>query len=96
MANTADRPPRSTIPADPEPRTNPIGLVALVAAGVALGLWVGFSVFYIIGGILISIFLHELGHFVAAKAGGMKAPRFFIGFGPTVWSYKRGETEYGI
>src|ERR1700741_661816 len=40
--------------------------------------------------------LHESGHFVAAKAFGMKCPRYFIGFGPTLWSTWRGETEYGI
>jgi membrane-associated protease RseP (regulator of RpoE activity) len=42
------------------------------------------------------IFLHELGHFLAAKATGTKATEFFIGFGPRVWSFRRGETEYGI
>lgn len=81
---------------EPEPVTSPIGLVLLLIGAIALGFWLGFSVFWIIGAILGSIFLHELGHFVAAKAGGMKATRFFIGFGPTVWSFKRGETEYGI
>jgi membrane-associated protease RseP (regulator of RpoE activity) len=42
------------------------------------------------------IFLHELGHFMTAKAAGMKVTEFFIGFGPRVWSFQRGETEYGI
>jgi membrane-associated protease RseP (regulator of RpoE activity) len=42
------------------------------------------------------IFLHELGHFLAAKATGTKATEFFIGFGPRLWSFRRGETEYGI
>lgn len=40
------------------------------------------------------IFVHELGHFLAAKAVGVYAPRFSIGFGPTLWRRKRGETEY--
>src|ERR1700742_4157180 len=40
--------------------------------------------------------LHEAGHFTTAKAYGMKASRFFVGFGPTLWSFHRGETEYGI
>src|SRR5579863_3690289 len=40
--------------------------------------------------------LHESGHFVAAKRFGMKATKYFIGFGPTLWSTTRGETEYGI
>ncbi len=40
------------------------------------------------------IFVHELGHFLAAKATGVYAPRFSIGFGPTLWRRRRGETEY--
>ena len=40
--------------------------------------------------------LHETGHFVMAKRFGMKCTRYFVGFGPTLWSTWRGETEYGI
>ena len=40
------------------------------------------------------IFVHELGHFVAAKLTGVYAPRFSIGFGPKIFSFRRGETEY--
>src|ERR1700760_374515 len=40
--------------------------------------------------------LHEAGHFVTAKRFGMKCTRYFVGFGPTLWSTWRGETEYGI
>lgn len=47
-------------------------------------------------GILISVSLHEAGHMVTAKAFGMKVTRFFVGFGPTLWSFRRGETEYGV
>lgn len=43
-----------------------------------------------------SIMLHEAGHFGTARAFGMKAERFFFGFGPTLWSTHRGETEYGV
>src|SRR3954467_7793665 len=46
--------------------------------------------------ILASIGLHELGHMIPAKAFGGKVTQYFIGFGPTVWSRQRGETEYGI
>ena len=46
--------------------------------------------------ILASIGLHELGHMIPAKAFGGKVTQYFIGFGPTVWSRKRGETEYGV
>lgn len=46
--------------------------------------------------ILISVCLHEAGHMVTAKAFRMKVSRYFVGFGPTLWSFKRGETEYGV
>jgi membrane-associated protease RseP (regulator of RpoE activity) len=46
--------------------------------------------------ILVSIMLHEFGHFATAKAFGMKATQFFVGFGNTIWSFRRGETEYGV
>jgi len=54
----------------------------------------GVVVFF--GAILLSIGLHELGHMIPAKAFGGKVTQYFIGFGPTVWSRKRGETEYGV
>jgi membrane-associated protease RseP (regulator of RpoE activity) len=46
--------------------------------------------------LLLSVMLHEAGHFLTAKHYGMKATRFFLGFGPTLWSTHRGETEYGV
>jgi membrane-associated protease RseP (regulator of RpoE activity) len=46
--------------------------------------------------LLVSVVLHEAGHFATAKAFGMKATQFFVGFGPTIWSRKKGETEYGF
>jgi regulator of sigma E protease len=47
-------------------------------------------------GFCLLIVLHEAGHFFAAKATGMRVERFFLFFGPTIWSIKRGETEYGV
>ena len=47
-------------------------------------------------GFSVLIVLHEAGHFFAAKATGMRVERFFLFFGPTLFSVKRGETEYGI
>ena len=47
-------------------------------------------------GICISVALHEAGHMGAAKMFGMRVRRYFIGFGPTLWSFRRGETEYGL
>jgi membrane-associated protease RseP (regulator of RpoE activity) len=49
-----------------------------------------------VAALLISVTLHEAGHFFTARHYGMKATQFFAGFGPTVWSRKRGETEYGL
>ena len=46
--------------------------------------------------LLVSVMLHETGHFVTAKRFGMKCTQYFFGFGPTLWSVKRGETEYGF
>ncbi|MEU8457784.1 M50 family metallopeptidase [Streptomyces griseoaurantiacus] len=47
-------------------------------------------------GLLISIAWHELGHLSTAKMFGIRVPQYMVGFGPTVWSRKKGETEYGI
>jgi membrane-associated protease RseP (regulator of RpoE activity) len=55
---------------------------------------IGWVIFVV--ALLFSIMLHETGHFVLAKKFGMKATRYFVGFGPTIWSTWRGETEYGI
>lgn len=46
--------------------------------------------------LMLAIFLHEGGHFLTGKLFGMKVERFFLGFGKTLWSFRRGETEYGI
>lgn len=46
--------------------------------------------------ILVSVALHECGHMWVARATGMKVRRYFVGFGPTLWSTRRGDTEYGL
>jgi membrane-associated protease RseP (regulator of RpoE activity) len=46
--------------------------------------------------ILVVVMIHEAGHFFVAKAFNFKATQFFVGFGPTLWSVKKGETEYGV
>jgi len=50
----------------------------------------------IIVGIILMVMLHEAGHYLTAKRAGMKVTEFFLGFGPRLWSFKRGETEYGV
>ncbi|QFQ02563.1 Zinc metalloprotease Rip1 [Corynebacterium urogenitale] len=47
-------------------------------------------------GIVVSIALHEAGHMQVARMCGMRVRRYFIGFGPTIWSTTRGHTEYGV
>ncbi len=47
-------------------------------------------------GLLVSIVLHEVGHMVSAKLFGVKVTQFFVGFGKTLWSTRKGETEYGV
>jgi membrane-associated protease RseP (regulator of RpoE activity) len=59
-----------------------------------VGYLIGVLIFVV--AILVSIMLHEFGHFATAKAFGMKATQFFVGFGNTIWSFRRGETEYGV
>jgi membrane-associated protease RseP (regulator of RpoE activity) len=56
--------------------------------------WLGVAAFALC--ILISVSLHELGHMITAKRFGMKVTRYFVGFGPTIFSFQRGETEYGL
>jgi membrane-associated protease RseP (regulator of RpoE activity) len=55
---------------------------------------IGWVIFIV--ALLFSVMLHETGHFLTAKKFGMKVTRYFVGFGPTIWSTWRGETEYGI
>ena len=50
----------------------------------------------IIFGIVAMVILHEAGHYYVAKRSGMKVTEFFVGFGPRLWSFRRGETEYGV
>jgi len=56
--------------------------------------WLGVAAFAL--AILISVSLHELGHMITAKRFGMKVTKYFVGFGPTIFSFQRGETEYGL
>jgi membrane-associated protease RseP (regulator of RpoE activity) len=74
------------------------GWVALLFFAAALGLlmFVGLGVFLFVVGVFVMILAHEAGHFATARAFGIKVEEFFLGFGPRLWSVRRGETEYGI
>lgn len=69
-----------------------VGIVGLFIWLAIVNIWM----FLFAMGILVAVFLHETGHFVTARLTGMKATQFFLGFGPRLWSFKRGETEYGV
>ena len=73
-----------------------IRLALLIAAVVIFGVKFGLAVILIVAALVLMIFLHELGHYMTAKAAGMKVTEFFLGFGPRIWSFQRGETEYGV
>lgn len=60
----------------------------------ALMMILGIVVFVI--GLLVSIAWHELGHLSTAKLFGIRVPQYMVGFGPTIWSRRKGDTEYGI
>jgi membrane-associated protease RseP (regulator of RpoE activity) len=59
-----------------------------------LGFLLGILIF--VAALLVSVMLHELGHFLTAKKFHMRVTQFFVGFGNTLWSTFRGETEYGV
>jgi len=54
------------------------------------------GILFFVVALLTSVMIHEGGHFLTARAFGMKATQFFVGFGPTLFSRQRGETEYGV
>src|SRR5690625_7866840 len=56
--------------------------------------WFGVGVMVV--GIIVSIALHEIGHLIPAKVFKVKVTDYFVGFGKTLWSTRRGETEYGV
>jgi membrane-associated protease RseP (regulator of RpoE activity) len=73
-------------------------LVLFIVALVGLAIFVPGSriPLAIIVGIVLMVMLHEAGHYITAKRAGMKVTEFFLGFGPRLWSFQRGETEYGV
>jgi membrane-associated protease RseP (regulator of RpoE activity) len=102
----ASRPQAEKLPwvlAEPEERgddfkgqTNPMGLVGIAALFALLWFGAGPRYFLVVLGLVVMIFLHELGHYMTAKWTGMKVTQFFLFMGPRIWSFRRGETEYGV
>ncbi len=101
----ADPPPgaagdRSSAPRRPGSASPVWALVRLaVVVGVVCALAVAVhltDLLLVIVALAGMVMLHELGHFLTAKLTGMKVTEFFLGFGPRLWSVRRGETEYGV
>jgi len=72
-----------------------IGGVIVIGLLVYLGINNIWTLVFVVG-LLLSIFLHEVGHFVTARRSGMKVTQFYMGFGPRVWSTTRNGVEYGF
>jgi membrane-associated protease RseP (regulator of RpoE activity) len=95
---------RRPIPPPPPPPPPPaesergawVRLALPLAALFALGIFGSWWAFAFVVALIVCVFLHELGHFVMARRAGMKVTEFFLGFGPRIWSFRRGEVEYGV
>jgi len=68
------------------------GMAAVVVLSISSG---SFPAVAFVLALVFSIMLHEAGHYFTAKWANMKVTEFFFGFGPRLWSFRRGETEYG-
>lgn len=81
---------------DKVPLSTTIGGVGVI---VALLAWLAYNnvwTFVFVMGLVVSVFLHEIGHFVTARRTGMKVTQFYMGFGPKLFAWRRGEVEYGL
>lgn len=97
MTTTEDNTPDTAGPTTDEQRQALAPLLLVIAAGAILSLATGTSkTVLIVVAVIVMIMLHELGHFMTAKWGGMKVTEYFLGFGPRLWSIRKGETEYGV
>ena len=80
---------------EPANRGGTVSLIAVLALVVWLAMRNPWMLVFVVG-LIISIFLHEFGHYWTARKTGMKVTQFYMGFGPRLWSRKRGELEYGV
>jgi membrane-associated protease RseP (regulator of RpoE activity) len=76
-------------------RGSAVSLVVVLAFVAWLALRNPWTLVFVVG-LIVSIFLHEFGHYWTARKTGMKVTQFYMGFGPRLWSRKRGELEYGV
>lgn len=88
---------RTPAPKADEPRGRGLPLLALFVVLVGWSVVTGnLPIVVFVVGIVGMVMIHEAGHFVTAKWSGMKVTEFFFGFGPRLFSTRRGETEYGV
>ncbi len=70
-----------------------VALILLVAVALISGNW---AVLVVIAALVAIVMLHEAGHMIVARLSGMLVTEFFLGFGPKIWSVRKGDTEYGV
>jgi membrane-associated protease RseP (regulator of RpoE activity) len=87
------QPPERPAPPERDRRYMLAIFIGLILFVLATG---GPPLLIVITAIVLMICLHEFGHYATAKWSGMKVTEYFLGFGPKLWSFKRGETEYGV
>lgn len=96
MSQTTDA-DTTGLPSAGEQRAALIRLGLILAAGVFAAVMTGTArPVAVILALIIMVVLHEAGHFATAKWARMKVTEFFVGFGPRLWSIRKGETEYGV
>jgi len=97
VSQTIEQRTTSSEPPDDERGARVFPLVAVVAILATAAIITGkLPIFVFVVGIVGMVMIHEAGHFVTAKWSGMKVTEFFFGFGPRLFSTRKGETEYGI
>jgi membrane-associated protease RseP (regulator of RpoE activity) len=90
-------PPPSPADRGKSAKRSALELILALAAITLLAVVTGYTdLLLVIVCIIVIVMVHELGHFLTAKHAGMKVTEYFVGFGPRLWSFRRGETEYGI
>ncbi len=89
-------PPETSNSADPGETSTTVRVAILAGLLLLVAFTGGLYMVGVIMALVFMIFLHEVGHYVTARWSGMKVTEFFIGFGPRIWSFRRGETQYGV
>ena len=88
--------PTRTVGTPKSPRRSLIELVTAVVVLGALAVAAGqVDLLVVIACLVVIVMVHELGHFLAAKHGRMKVTEYFLGFGPRLWSFRRGRRSTG-